>query len=141
MRRISSVSCGVSLAGSLVVGQQAPPSFRGGVTLVTIDVTVLDREGSVMLKLTFGTAGQPGVERIVSPVNDNGTFRSDAQFPLDRVAAGVYAPGNGNRRRQRGRSDVGNDPQAMTVAKAGTDGPAPEATPTCEGSDPGLTPV
>jgi VWFA-related protein len=44
-----------------------------------------------LVKLTFGVAGEPGIERIVAPVNDNGTFRADAQFPVERLAPGAYS--------------------------------------------------
>jgi VWFA-related protein len=45
----------------------------------------------VLVKLTFGVAGQTGIERIVAPANDSGTFRAEAQFPVERLAAGPYA--------------------------------------------------
>jgi len=45
----------------------------------------------VLVKLTFGVSGRPGIERIVSPEHENGTFRADAQFPVERLAAGVYS--------------------------------------------------
>jgi hypothetical protein len=44
----------------------------------------------VLIKLAFGPAGQPpAIERIVSPANASGVWRAEAQFPLDRVAAGA----------------------------------------------------
>jgi VWFA-related protein len=46
----------------------------------------------VLVKMEFGPAGQPSsIERVVVPVNDNGVFRVDAQFPLERVAPGTYS--------------------------------------------------
>jgi VWFA-related protein len=45
----------------------------------------------VLVKMTFGVAGQAGIERIVAPASDNGTFRAEAPFPLERLAAGSYA--------------------------------------------------
>jgi VWFA-related protein len=46
----------------------------------------------VLVKVVFGPAGQdPSIERIVVPVNDNGSFRVEAQFPLDRVTPGAYS--------------------------------------------------
>jgi VWFA-related protein len=46
----------------------------------------------VLVKVAFGPAGQPpAIERIVAPANDNGTWRADAQFPLERVPPGAYS--------------------------------------------------
>jgi hypothetical protein len=46
----------------------------------------------VLVKVAFGPAGQPpAIERIVSPENENGTWRAGAQFPLERLATGGYA--------------------------------------------------
>ena len=53
MRRTLLALCGVCVvAGSPLGGEQQGPPFRGGVTLVTIDVTVLDREGRPVPGLT-----------------------------------------------------------------------------------------
>jgi hypothetical protein len=46
----------------------------------------------VLVKVAFGPAGQPpAIERIVAPANQNGTWRVDAQFPLERVPPGAYS--------------------------------------------------
>jgi hypothetical protein len=46
----------------------------------------------ILVKLAFGPPGQaPSIERIVVPVHENGLFRAEAQFPLDRVAPGAYS--------------------------------------------------
>ena len=46
----------------------------------------------VLVKMEFGPAGQPSsIERVVVPVSENGVFRVDAQFPLERVAPGTYS--------------------------------------------------
>jgi VWFA-related protein len=45
----------------------------------------------VLVKLAFGPAGQAAsIERIVVPVSENGIFRAEAQFPLDRATPGAY---------------------------------------------------
>ena len=42
--------------------------------------------------MAFGPAGQAAsIERIVVPVNENGIFRAEGQFPLDRATPGEYA--------------------------------------------------
>lgn len=46
MRRLVTVLLGALVSGTAVLGQTPQaPVFRGGVTLVTVDVTVLDHNG------------------------------------------------------------------------------------------------
>ncbi len=47
MRYIAAALCILIVAGSIALlhAQQPAPPFRGGVSLVTVDVTVLDKEG------------------------------------------------------------------------------------------------
>ncbi|HUL71857.1 MAG TPA: VWA domain-containing protein [Vicinamibacterales bacterium] len=56
MRRVTIALCSICLAGAMVSGQQpqSPPVFRGGVDLVTLDVTVVDRDGTPVKGLTSG---------------------------------------------------------------------------------------
>lgn len=51
-----------------------------------------DAPRDVMVKIAFGPAGQPpAIERVVVPAGDNGLWRAEGQFPLERLAAGPYA--------------------------------------------------
>jgi VWFA-related protein len=52
MRLCAIVACGLSVAGVMAAPQQPPAPFKSGVTLVTIDVTVLDRDGLPVPGLT-----------------------------------------------------------------------------------------
>jgi hypothetical protein len=46
----------------------------------------------ILVKVAFGPAAQPAaIERLVVPTNDNGVWRAEAQFPLERVPAGAYS--------------------------------------------------
>jgi VWFA-related protein len=49
--------------------------------------------GDVLVKLALVAAGQqqPEIERIVTPENVDGTLRADAEFPVERLAAGTYS--------------------------------------------------
>ena len=52
MRQIATALCWVVAAGSFLEGGQPAPQFKGGITLVTVDVTVLDRDGRPVPGLT-----------------------------------------------------------------------------------------
>lgn len=52
MRRVAIVLCSICLAGAVLLAQQPPQVFRGAVDLVTLDVTVVDRDGQPITGLT-----------------------------------------------------------------------------------------
>jgi VWFA-related protein len=87
---------GVGAPGSEPSSQFPPDDLPASATTLNASLDLYLTGGAtiprdVLVKLTFGLSGQPGIERIVAPANDSGTFRADAQFPLDRVAAGAYS--------------------------------------------------
>jgi hypothetical protein len=108
MRRISSSRAASAWLDRSLSDSRPPPSFRGGVTLVTIDVTVLDREGRRVSDLTAADF-QVRLNGRVQPVRAlsylealSGTADSvlkpqapvmPQMFPVAAVAGEAAAPG------------------------------------------------
>jgi VWFA-related protein len=85
--------------------QQMPPTFRTGVELVTIEVTVVDRDGKLIRDLTSSNfALSVGGRRRPIVWTEFMTFRSSVNSTIDR---GVSYPQGPSRNQSRGASVSG----------------------------------